>query len=106
MNNSLLDLYRKELDKYRSENAIYKFKIQQYEKKNIPLDFKEEFDVIMKKTFQKAYEDENLKEEGDLIRAQQLINIINKPQAIPYIDDVIQYLEFKINDIKKKQRIY
>ena len=106
MNNSLLNIYKAELDKYKSENAIFKFKIMQYENKKIPLDFKEEYQIMMENTFNKALEDETIKEQGDLTKAKQLIDIINKPQAIPYIDDIILYLEHKINDIEKKRKIF
>lgn len=105
INNALLDVYKKELDKYKKEHFIYKQRLAKYEDLNIPPTEEEINNEILEKAFKKAYEEEQIKKNGDIERVNILLKRLTKPILNPYLTNVINHLETLINKIEEQENI-
>ena len=101
MDYALLDVYKKELDKYKAENALYQMKINEYNKLGLPKTDTETDEEFINKIFNDALIAETTTKEGDETKVKQLIQMINKPIPTLYIDDIIKYLENLIFKLEK-----
>ena len=104
MNNALLDVYKKELEKYKKEHFIYKQRLAKYEDLNIPPTEEEINNEILENTFKKAIEEEQIKKNGDIERVNILLKRLTKPILTPYLDNVINHLETLINKIEEQNK--
>lgn len=104
MNNALLDVYKKELDKYKKEHFIYKQRLAKYEDLNIPPTDEEKYEEMMKETFKKAYEEEQIKKDGDIERVNILLKRLTKPILNPYLESIIKHFETIIDKIEEQEK--
>lgn len=104
MNNALLDVYKKELDKYKKEHFIYKQRLAKYEDLNIPPTDEEKYEEMMKETFKKAYEEEQIKKDGDIERVNILLKRLTKPILNPYLTNIIKHFETIIDKIEEQEK--
>jgi hypothetical protein len=102
MENALLDTYKKELEKYKTENYIYQSAIMRYKKLKVQPSEQEKYDEMMNEIFQNAYDEEQVKKDSDNKRVEELINRLSKPTVRPYIDDIIKNLSDIIDKIEEK----
>ena len=100
MENALLQVYKKELEKYKKEHYIYRKRLENYEKLNIPPTEEEKNNEILNNAFKDAYEEEQIKINNDNKKVEILLNRLLKPNITPYLDDVIRHLENLINKIE------
>lgn len=105
MENALLDVYKKELDKYKKEHFIYKQRLAKYEDLNIPPTEEEKYNEMMENTFKEAYEEEQEKINSDVEKVNILLKRLTKPTLTPYLDNVINHLETLINKIEATTNI-
>lgn len=105
MNNALLDVYKKELDKYKKEHFIYKQRLAKYEDLNIPPTEEEINNEMIENTFKEAYEEEQIKKNSDIEKVDILLKRLTKPIFNPYLTNVINHLETLINRIEQKENI-
>ena len=105
INDALLDVYKKELAKYKREHFIYKMRLGKYEDLNIPPTDEEKYEEMMKETFKKAEEQERIKKNSDTERVDILIKRLKKPEMNPYLQSIIKYFEGIIDKIEEKQNI-
>jgi hypothetical protein len=104
MNNALIDVYKKELDKYKIEHFIYKQRLAKYEDLNIPLTEEEKNNEMMKNTFKEAYEEEQENINSDIERVDILLKRLTKPIFNPYLTNVINHLETLISKIEEQEK--
>ena len=71
INNALLDVYKKELAKYKKEHFIYKMRLGKYEDLNIPPTEEEINNEMIENTFKEAYEEEQNNKNGDIERVNR-----------------------------------
>jgi predicted enzyme involved in methoxymalonyl-ACP biosynthesis len=102
MNNALIDVYKKELAKYKQEHFIYKNRLAKYEDLNIPPTDEEKYNEMMENTFKEAYEEEQKLLNSDIEKVNILIKRLSKPILTPYLDDIINHLETLINKIENQ----
>ena len=105
INNALLDVYKKELAKYKKEHFIYKMRLGKYEDLNIPPTEEEINNEMIENTFKEAYEEEQNNKNGDIERVNILLKRLTKPTLNPYLTNVINHLETLINKIEQQQNI-
>ena len=104
MNDVLLDVYKKELEKYKREHFIYKMRLGKYEDLNIPPTDEEKYEEMMKETFKKAEEQEQIKKNSDNERVDFFIKRLTKPILNPYLEGIIKHFETIIDKIEEKQK--
>jgi hypothetical protein len=104
MNNALLDVYKKELAKYKKDHFIYKQRLAKYEDLNIPLTEEEKNNEMMKNTFKEAYEEEQENINSDIERVDILLKRLTKPIFNPYLTNVINHLETLISKIEEQEK--
>ena len=104
INDALLDVYKKELAKYKKEHFIYKMRLGKYETLDIPPTDEEKYEQMMKETFKKAYEEEQIKKDSDNERVDILIKKLTKPTLNPYLEGIIKHFEIIIDKIEEKQK--
>ena len=104
INNAMVDVLKKELDKYKKEHFIYKQRLAKYEDLNIPPTEEEINDEILKKTFEEAYEEEQNKKNSDIEKVDILLKRLTKPIFNPYLSNVINHLETLISKIEEKEK--
>ena len=104
INDALLDVYKKELAKYKKEHFIYKMRLGKYEDLNIPPTDEEKYEEMMKETFKKAYEEEQIKRNSDNERVDIFIKRLSKPTLNPYLEGIIKHFESIIDKIEEKQK--
>jgi translation elongation factor EF-1beta len=102
MTNALIDVYKKELDKYKTEHFIYKNRLAKYEDLNIPPTDEEINNEMIENTFKEAYEEEQQKINSDVEKVNILLKRLSKPELTPYLVNVINHLETLINRIEEK----
>ena len=104
INNAMVDVLKKELDKYKTEHFIYKQRLAKYEDLNIPPTEEEINDEILKKTFEEAYEEEQNKKNSDIEKVDILLKRLTKPIFNPYLTNVINHLETLISKIEEQEK--
>lgn len=104
INNALLDVYKKELDKYKKEHFIYKQRLAKYEDLNIPPTEEEINNEMIENTFKEAYEEEQIKKDGDIERVNILLKRLTKPILNPYLESIIKHFETIIDKIEEQEK--
>jgi hypothetical protein len=104
MENALLDVYKKELAKYKAEHFIYKRRLAKYEDLNIPPTEEEKYNEMMEKTFKEAYEEEQKKINSDVEKVDILLKRLTKPIFNPYLTNIINHLETLISKIEEQEK--
>ena len=104
INNAMVDVLKKELDKYKKEHFIYKQRLAKYEDLNIPPTEEEINDEILKKTFEEAYEEEQNKKNSDIEKVDILLKRLSKPIFNPYLTNVINHIETLISKIEEQEK--
>jgi len=105
MENALIDVYKKQLEKYKIEHYIYKQRLAKYEALNIPPTDEEKQEEMLQRTFKKAYEKEQIKKNSDIEKVDILIKRLSKPIFNPYLTNIINHLETLISKIEEKESI-
>ena len=105
INDALLDVYKKELAKYKKEHFIYKMRLGKYEDLNIPPTDEEKYEQMMKETFKKAEEQERIKKNSDTERVEILLKRLTRPTLNPYLESIIKYFENIIDKIEEKENM-
>ena len=105
INDALLDVYKKELEKYKKEHFIYKMRLGKYETLDIPPTDEEKYEEMMRETFKKAYEQEQIKKNSDNERVDILIKRLTKPEMNIYLEGIIKYFETIIDKLEEKQNV-
>jgi hypothetical protein len=103
MENALLDVYKKQLNKYKTEHFIYKRRLAAYEGLNIPPTEDELNEAMMQNTFKEAYEQEQQNINSDIEKVDILLKRLSKPIFNPYLTNIINHLETLINKIEQQQ---
>lgn len=104
MNDALLDVYKKELAKYKKEHFIYKQRLAKYEDLNIPPTEEEINNEMIENTFKEAYEEEQIKKDGDIERVNILLKRLTKPILNPYLESIIKHFETIIDKIEEQEK--
>ncbi len=104
MNDALLEVYKKELAKYKTEHFIYKRRLSKYEDLNIPPTEEEKYNEMMEKTFKEAYEEEQEKINNDVEKVNILLKRLTKPIFNPYLTNIINHLETLISKIEEQEK--
>jgi hypothetical protein len=105
INNAMIDVLKKELDKYKTEHYIYKQRLAKYEDLNIPPTEEEINNEILQRTFKEAYEEEQIKKNNDIEKVDILLKRLSKPIFNPYLNNVINHLETLISKIEEQENI-
>jgi hypothetical protein len=104
INDALLEVYKKELAKYKREHFIYKRRLSKYEDLNIPPTEEEKYNEMMEKTFKEAYEEEQEKINSDVEKVDILLKRLTKPIFNPYLTNIINHLETLISKIEEQEK--
>jgi hypothetical protein len=103
MENALLDVYKKQLAKYKQEHFIYKQRLAKYEDLNIPPTEEEKYNEMMENTFKEAYEEEQKNINSDIEKVDILLKRLTKPIFNPYLTNIINHLETLISKIEEQE---
>jgi len=104
INNAMVDVLKKELNKYKTEHFIYKQRLAKYEDLGLPPTEEEINDEILQRTFKEAYEEEQNKKNGDIEKVDILLKRLTKPIFNPYLSNVINHIETLISKIEEKEK--
>ena len=104
INNAMVDVLKKELDKYKKEHFIYKQRLAKYEDLNIPPTEEEKQEELLQRTFKKAYEEEQNKKNSDIEKVDILLKRLTKPIFNPYLTNVINHIETLISKIEEQEK--
>jgi hypothetical protein len=100
INDAMIEVYKKQLAKYKAEHYIYKQRLARYE--DLPPTQDELNEAMMQRTFKEAYEQEQQNINSDADKVNILIKRLNKPILNPYLDNIIKFLEDTIDKLEQQ----